>query len=80
MPFDHHPRGATFFLRVLAGVALLALVPSVAAAQSGAVSGTVRGSDGLPLNGARVSVALPARVATTDQDGRYALRELPAGH
>jgi outer membrane receptor protein involved in Fe transport len=80
MPFDHHPRGATFLLRVLAGVALLALVPSLAAAQSGAVSGTVHGSDGLPLNGARVSVALPARVATTDQYGRYALRELPAGH
>lgn len=68
------------FPRSLAGVAVLALVPALAAAQAGTVLGTVRDSDGAALDGARVSVVLPARVVNTDQKGRYSLRELPAGH
>jgi outer membrane cobalamin receptor len=56
-----------------------ALLPAVAAAQSGTVAGTVIRADGSPIDGARVSVPLPARSATTDKSGRYALRGLPAG-
>ena len=58
---------------------LLVLVPTVAVAQGGTVAGTVRRADGSPIDGARVSVQLPARSATTDQSGRYALRGLPGG-
>ena len=63
----------------LAGAAMLALLPALAAAQTGTVLGTVRASDGGALAGARVSVQLPARVVTTDQAGRYALPDLPSG-
>jgi outer membrane cobalamin receptor len=55
------------------------LLPSVAAAQAGAVTGTVTRADGSPIDGARVSVPVPARSATTDNAGRYVLRGLPAG-
>jgi outer membrane receptor protein involved in Fe transport len=58
--------------------AILAL-PLAALAQTGAVQGTVHGAEGQPLYGARVSVRLPSRAAATDQSGRYALRQLPAG-
>jgi iron complex outermembrane receptor protein len=60
--------------------ALLIALPTVALAQTGSIHGSVRGADGAPLHGARVSVRLPARVAITDRSGRYLLRELPAGH
>ncbi|HEY2065962.1 MAG TPA: TonB-dependent receptor [Gemmatimonadaceae bacterium] len=39
----------------------------------------ITGSGGEPLYGAHVSVDRPARAAVSDQSGRYALRELPAG-
>jgi len=68
----------TFRLRSLGLFAFL-LAPAVAVAQTGAVAGTVRRADGSPIDGARVSVQLPARAATTDQAGRYVLRALPAG-
>lgn len=60
---------------------LLAVValPALAAAQTGGVAGTVSRTDGAPIDGAHVSVQLPARSATTDQAGRYALRGLPSG-
>jgi iron complex outermembrane receptor protein len=61
-------------------LALLVLLPASALAQTGGLRGTVRGARGDALYGARVSVQLPARVAITDQAGRYALRQLPAGH
>ena len=62
-------------------IALLSLVllPALAAAQAGSVSGTISRTDGSPIDGARISVELPARSATTDQAGHYALRGLPAG-
>lgn len=62
-------------LALVAGV----LLPAIAVAQSGAVTGTVTRADGSPIDGARVSVQLPARSATTDGSGRYTLRGLPAG-
>jgi len=69
----------TFRTRSLAALSLI-LLPALAAAQTGTVSGTVSRADGTPIDGARVSVPLPARSATTDQAGHYALRGLPAGH
>ncbi|HEX5972438.1 MAG TPA: TonB-dependent receptor [Gemmatimonadaceae bacterium] len=65
-----------FFPFALAAIVLL---PAAAAAQAGVVAGTVRRADGSPIDGARVSVQLPARSATTDRSGQYALRGLPAG-
>jgi iron complex outermembrane receptor protein len=59
---------------------LVISLPAIAFAQTGAIRGLVRDADGAPLYAARVSVRLPARVATTDHAGRYQLRELPAGH
>jgi iron complex outermembrane receptor protein len=65
---------------VARGVAtFLIALPTLALAQTGSIRGQVRGADGAALPGARVSVRLPARVVTTDQAGRYLLRELPAG-
>jgi len=69
----------TLRVRLLALLALMLPLPSVAAAQTGAIAGTVRRADGSPIDGARVSVQLPARAATTDQAGRYVLRGLPGG-
>jgi iron complex outermembrane recepter protein len=60
--------------------ALFVAFPPVVLAQTGTIRGTVRSAAGSPLHGARVSVRLPARVAITDQSGRYLLRELPTGH
>jgi outer membrane receptor protein involved in Fe transport len=65
--------------RACAIAVLLISLPWIGVAQTGAIGGLVRGADGTPLYGARVSVRLPERVATTDQTGRYVLRELPAG-
>jgi outer membrane receptor protein involved in Fe transport len=62
------------------GLLPLLLLPAVAAAQTGTVSGTVSRADGSPIDGARVSVQLPARAVSTDQSGRYQLRGLPAGN
>lgn len=62
-------------------IALLSLVllPALAVAQTGSVAGTITRADGTPIDGARISVELPARSVTSDQAGRYALRSLPAG-
>jgi outer membrane receptor protein involved in Fe transport len=62
-----------------ARIAPLLLVSSVALAQTGEIRGVVSGDGGGPLYGARVSVDRPSRVAVSDQSGRYALRQLPAG-
>jgi outer membrane receptor for ferrienterochelin and colicins len=61
-------------------VALLALIPSWAAAQgSGQLSGTVTGPDGKPLSGVTVVVAEVALAEITDQNGRFRLTGVPAG-
>lgn len=64
---------------VVAG-ALLLFLPAIVAAQTGTIEGTVRSVAGDALDGARVTVQLPARVTATDPAGRFVLRELPAGH
>jgi len=68
----------TFCARTLPLLSLV-LLPALAAAQAGSVAGTISRADGSPIDGARISVELPARSATSDQTGRYALRSLPAG-
>jgi iron complex outermembrane receptor protein len=66
---------------LLAPLVVLLLLPRAASAQArGGATGTVRSERGEPLQGARVSVQLPARVAIAGPDGRYRLRDLPAGH
>jgi carboxypeptidase family protein/TonB-dependent receptor-like protein len=74
--------------RVLLLLGLLALLaPSSTAlaqgVQTGTITGTVKSADGLSLPGATVTVASPAlqgqRTATTDVNGVYLLRGLPAG-
>jgi len=67
----------TTFIRV--GV-IATLLPAIAAAQAtGTVSGTVTGTDALPLAGVQVSVAGTSRIANTDQQGRYTLQGVPTG-
>jgi outer membrane receptor protein involved in Fe transport len=66
--------------RILIGATALAMVPMIAAAQSGSLRGTISAaSSHEPLFGARVAVQVPLRVATTDASGRYLVRDLPAG-
>jgi TonB-linked SusC/RagA family outer membrane protein len=56
------------------------LLPVIAAAQAtGTVSGTVTGTDALPLAGVQVTVAGTSRIANTDQQGRYTLQGVPTG-
>jgi hypothetical protein len=69
--------------RILVAVALLALVPSIAAAQS-TIAGTVKDPSGAILPGVTVEAASPvliekARAAVTDGDGRYAIVNLRPG-
>lgn len=70
-----------FTLGVLATMALASPVATPLAAQSRSkISGTVTAADGkAPIAGARVSIANPARQATTNEAGAYVLRDLPAG-
>ncbi len=65
--------------RTLLMAAALALLPSLAAAQSGSVRGTVAGAEGEALVGARVVVQGTRAGAFTDQLGAFTLRNLPAG-
>lgn len=50
-----------------------------AASGSAAVVGVVRGERGRPLEGAVITLAGTTASATTDHDGTFALRNLPAG-
>src|SRR3954470_16259801 len=74
--------------RVFARLVMLSLLalPSVARAQgvqTGTITGTVKSADGLSLPGATVTATSPAlqgqRSATTDVNGVYLIRGLPAG-
>ncbi len=61
-----------------------ALVPAGpdnrSAATAGALLGTVRDSSGTPLPNVQVIISSINRVATSDADGSFAFRGLPAGH
>lgn len=70
-----------FVFSVLAA-ALLSVVPVRAAAEPSfgpPLIGTVRDTSGAPLPLAQVIVAEAGRTTTTDADGRFVLRGLPAG-
>ena len=61
-------------------VAALTLTAGRADAQSGAtIRGTVTSEIKTPINGARVAIDQPPRVALTSANGEYTLRDLPAG-
>lgn len=65
----------------MAALLVLAAAPLSLHAQGvGLVRGVVRSRGGSTLQGARVSVQSPDRVALSDDAGRYVLRALPAGH
>jgi TonB-linked SusC/RagA family outer membrane protein len=74
---------ASFRIRLLATVAGMALVvgvPSMAHGQAGRISGTVSDrASGAPLEGARVVVAGTSLIETTDREGKYTVRSIPAG-
>ena len=68
----------------LPAVLALVLLPSIAFAQTGNISGTVRDSQGAVLPGVTVDVSSPAliekvRTATTDNSGRFQIVSLPVG-
>ena len=80
-----HPAAAVriVFLRICIGMALVALMPSMAHAQA-SLAGIVRDTSGAVLPGVTVEVASPVliekvRSAVTDGSGQYRLTELPPG-
>ena len=69
--------------RLLAAL-LVALVPGIAFAQQGTISGTITDTTGGVLPGVTVEAASPAliekvRTATTDSNGQYRLQAMPVG-
>jgi hypothetical protein len=64
--------------RPLMSLALTAILAASAGAQS-QMSGSVRDSAGRAVPGAQVSIPKLEKAATTDDSGRYVLRDLPAG-
>src|SRR6266545_6265221 len=65
-------------LAVLSVIALCVVAPRSAAAQA-SIMGRVTAQDGEPLQQARVLLVGTALSTVTGQDGRYALRNVPAG-
>ena len=61
-------------------LAPLLLFAAPAFGQTGSIAGTVTASETrAPIPSASVSIAAPARTASTDGNGRYVLRDVPAG-
>jgi hypothetical protein len=72
------------FARIILGAACLALLPTVAAAQTSGISGTVKDTSGAVLPGVTVEASSPAliekvRSATTDGSGQYKITTLRPG-
>ncbi|HEY6784586.1 MAG TPA: TonB-dependent receptor [Gemmatimonadales bacterium] len=63
----------------LAFAAALLIATPATAQQTGTIVGTVRDTSGAPVTGAKVE-AVGAAFTLTGQDGRFRLREVPAGH
>lgn len=73
-------KGMTMIRRIVLVLALVCVLPDVGAAQSAAVlAGTVRDDAGHPLAAAQVVVGRSGRSATTDAEGRFAVRGLAGG-
>jgi len=65
---------------VLLGSALAALLPSIAAAQAGVITGRVTDeSGGAPLEAARVVLSGTALIQTTNREGQYTFRGVSPG-
>src|SRR5262245_45997590 len=74
--------GARAVVSLIVGVA--ALLPSLAAAQTGTISGTVRDATGASLPGVTVEASSSAliekvRTAVTDETGQYRIVDLRLG-
>jgi hypothetical protein len=74
----------TFASRIIVVVALLALAPTLASAQTSSIAGIVRDSSGAILPGVTVEASSPAliekvRSATTDGSGQYKIVNLRPG-
>ena len=70
----------TRWLTRLLLLAVFALVPALAAAQSGKVQGVVRDAEsGQPIDGAQVLLAGTGIGALTDENGRYFMLNIPPG-
>ena len=66
----------TAFAAAIAGF----LVPASASAQNVTLTGVVTASDThRPIAGARIAIGNPARIALTDENGRYAIHQLASG-
>src|SRR3954447_216434 len=73
-----------YVTRLLAGAALLMLLPVGASAQTSTIAGEVRDTSGAVLPGVTVEVSSPAliervRLATTDGSGKYSIVSLRPG-
>jgi TonB-linked SusC/RagA family outer membrane protein len=69
---------------VLGAGAVFALVSAIARPLSGQATGTIRGTvrnaeDNAPIGRARISIEALRMAALTNEDGRYELRNVPAG-
>src|SRR5713226_8512873 len=74
----------TFASRTIVAVALLALWPAFASAQTSSIAGQVKDTSGAVLPGVTVEVSSPAliekvRSATTDASGQYKIVSLRPG-
>src|SRR5580765_681198 len=78
MNFLRTPGGGFRLRSALVTLALTAL-PTLAAAQSGSVTGRVTGDASQPLAGARVFLVGTTQIATTNSDGRYTIRVAQSG-
>lgn len=58
---------------------LFALIAPGVAAQTGAIAGSVRDAEGMPIPGAHVVLERGTRGTATDADGRFRIEGLPAG-
>ena len=71
------------FARLLLGAACLALLPTIASAQTSAIAGTVKDTSGAVLPGVTVEAVGPAllapRTVETDTSGIYRIIDLPPG-
>ena len=64
---------SSFFKKMVVLLSFCVLTMAVKAQQTGIITGTVRGPDGLPLQGASVTVQGSPRGATTNNAGSYSL-------
>lgn len=76
-------RGASHNLSGVLAVALLALLPGLAAAQQGAVAGVARDESGTGIPSVTITATNPttglSRATETESDGTFTIVDLPAG-